>query len=60
MRSLTSIMSSTNHPKLPGARLDVLLHMSGLTPRPKTRDAVIRRSTTMLRRIGSPGFPTPY
>ena len=60
VRSLTSIMSSTNHPKLPGARLDVLLHMSGLTPRPKTREAVIRRSTTMLRRIGSPGFPTPY
>jgi len=59
VRSLSSIMSSTNHPKLPGARLDVLLQISGLTPRPKTREAVIRRSTAMLRRIGSPAYPTP-
>ncbi len=59
VRSLTSVMSSTNHPRLPAARLDVLLRMSGLGPRPKTREAVIRRSTAMLRRVGSPGFPTP-
>ncbi|WP_428310459.1 alpha/beta fold hydrolase [Hydrocarboniphaga sp.] len=57
--SLSSIMSSTNHPRLPGARLDVLLHVAGLTPRPKTREAVIKRSLTMLKRVGSPGFPTP-
>ncbi len=59
VRSLTSIMSSTNHPKLPSARLDVLFSMSGLGPRPTTRDAVIRRSVKMLRRVGSPAFPTP-
>lgn len=59
VRSLSSIMSSTNHPKLPPARFDVLWRMAGLGPRPKTRDAVIRRSTAMLRRVGSPGFPTP-
>lgn len=59
VRSLTSIMSSTNDPKLPAARLDVLFGMSGLGPRPRTREAVIRRSTAMLRRVGSPGFPTP-
>jgi len=59
VRSLNSIMSSTNHPRLPAARLDVLLRMSGIGPRPKTREAVIRRSTAMLRRVGSPGFPTP-
>ncbi|MDB5971866.1 MAG: alpha/beta hydrolase [Hydrocarboniphaga sp.] len=57
--SLSSIMSSTNHPKLPGARLDVLLHVAGLTPRPKTREAVIRRSLAMLKRVGSPAYPTP-
>lgn len=59
VKSLTSIMSSTNHPRLPAARLDVLLRMAGIGPRPNTRDAVIRRSTAMLRRVGSPGFPTP-
>jgi pimeloyl-ACP methyl ester carboxylesterase len=57
--SLASIMSSTNHPKLPGARLDVLMHVAGLTPRPKTREAVIRRSVAMLKRVGSPAYPTP-
>ncbi|HKY89912.1 MAG TPA: alpha/beta fold hydrolase, partial [Nevskiaceae bacterium] len=59
VKSLTSIMSSTNHPRLPGARLDVLCRMAGLGPRPRTRDAVIRRSVQMLQRVGSPGFPTP-
>lgn len=57
--SLSSIMSSTNDPKLPSARLDVLWRMSGIGPRPRTREQVIRRSTAMLRRVGSPGFPTP-
>lgn len=57
--SLSSIMSTTNHPKLPPARIDVLWRMAGIGPRPKTRDQVIRRSTAMLRRVGSPGFPTP-
>lgn len=59
VKSLTSIMSSTNHPKLPPARFDVLWRMAGIGPRPKTREQVIRRSTAMLRRVGSPGFPTP-
>lgn len=59
VRSLTSIMSSTNHPKLPAARIDVLLRMAGLGPRPKTREQVIRRSVQMLRKVGSPGFHTP-
>ncbi|MDE2150078.1 MAG: alpha/beta fold hydrolase [Gammaproteobacteria bacterium] len=57
--SLTSIMSSTNDPRLPPARLDVLWRMSGIGGRPRTREAVIRRSTRMLQRIGSPAFPTP-
>lgn len=58
-RSLTSIMSSTNHPKLPPARLDVLWHLSGIGPRPKDREAVIHRTTRMLDKVGSPAFPTP-
>ncbi|MDD3764065.1 MAG: alpha/beta hydrolase [Nevskiales bacterium] len=59
VRSLTSIMSTTNHPKLPAARFDVLWRMAGLGPRPKTRDDFVRRSTAMLTRVGSPAFPTP-
>lgn len=59
VRSLTSIMSSTNHPKLPPARFDVLWRMAGIGPRPRTREAVIRRSTALLNRVGSPGYPTP-
>ncbi len=59
VRSLTSIMSTTNHPRLPQARLDVLLRMAGVGPRPKTREEVIRYSTAMLRRVGSPDYPTP-
>jgi pimeloyl-ACP methyl ester carboxylesterase len=57
--SLSSIMSSTNHPRLPSARFDVLWRMAGIGPRPRTREAVIRRSTALLRRVGSPAFPTP-
>jgi pimeloyl-ACP methyl ester carboxylesterase len=58
VRSLTSIMSTTNHPRLPGPRLDVLLHMSkaGVDHR---RDAVIERNVRLFRMIGSPGYPTP-
>lgn len=59
VKSLTSIMSSTNHPRLPPARFDVLWRMAGIGPRPRTRDAFIRHSTAMLRRLGSPAFPTP-
>lgn len=59
VKSLTSIMSSTNHPKLPPARFDVLWRMAGIGPRPRTREQVIRRSTAMLRRVGSPAYPTP-
>ncbi|HEX4870790.1 MAG TPA: alpha/beta hydrolase [Nevskiaceae bacterium] len=59
VRSLTSIMSSTNDPRLPAARFDVLWRMAGLGPRPVTREAVIRRATALLRRVGSPAYPTP-
>ncbi|HEY1077570.1 MAG TPA: alpha/beta hydrolase [Fontimonas sp.] len=57
--SLGSIMSSTNHPKLPPARFDVLWRMAAMGTRARTREQVIRRSTAMLDRVGSPGFPTP-
>lgn len=59
VKSLTSIMSTTNHPRLPAARFDVLWHMAGIGLRPRSREQVIRRSTAMLRRVGSPAYPTP-
>lgn len=59
VKSLTSIMSSTNDPRLPRAKLDVILRMAGLGCRPRTRDEVIHRSIHMLRRVGSPAYPTP-
>lgn len=59
VRSLTSVMSTTNHPKLPSARFDVLWRMAGLGPKPTSREDVIRYSTAMLNRVGSPHFPTP-
>lgn len=57
--SLTSIMSSTNDPRLPAARFDVLLAMAGLGPKPRSREAYARRTVALLERVGSPGFPTP-
>lgn len=57
--SLTSIMSTTNDPKLPPARFDVLWRMGRLGPQPTRREAVIRRAVSMARRIGSPGYPIP-
>lgn len=58
VRSLTSIMSTTNHPRLPGPTLPVLLHMSqsGVN---HEREAVIARNIKLFRMIGSPGYPTP-
>jgi pimeloyl-ACP methyl ester carboxylesterase len=57
--SLTSIMSTTNSPHLPGPKLPVLLRMSGIGIRDRSRTAVIRRSARTFKMIGSPGYPTP-
>lgn len=56
--SLTSIMSTTNSPRLPGPKLPVLLRMSGIGIRDRSRAAVIRRSARTFKIIGSPGYPT--
>lgn len=58
IRSLTSIMSTTNSPRLPGPKLKVLLHMSqaGVS---HSRNDVVARSVKLFKMIGSPGWPTP-
>jgi pimeloyl-ACP methyl ester carboxylesterase len=58
VKSLTSIMSTTNHPRLPGPRLDVLLHMSKAGVN-HAREAVAERNVRLFSMIGSPAFPTP-
>ena len=60
VRSLTSIMSSTNDPRLPPPRPRVLWHMSGIgQPKDHSREAVLRRYVKLFRMIGSPAYPTP-
>ncbi|MGH8461129.1 MAG: alpha/beta fold hydrolase [Stenotrophobium sp.] len=60
VKSLTSIMSTTNSPRLPGPKLPILLRMSGIGIRDRSREAMIRRSAETFRLIGSPGYPTPH
>lgn len=57
--SLTSIMSSTNSPKLPMPRLDVLLKLAPPFGVKHDRVSVIERTIALFEAIGSPGYPTP-
>lgn len=56
VKSLTSIMSTTNERHLPGPALRVLLHMSGGGVN-HSRDEVIARNIKLFRMIGSPAYP---
>ena len=55
VRSLTSIMSSTGNPALPPGKPEALAALMG--PAGETREAVIERSLSVSKVIGSPGFP---
>lgn len=57
--SLTSIMSSTNSPKLPMPKLSVLFRLAPPFGVKHDRASVIARTVALFDRIGSPGFPTP-
>jgi pimeloyl-ACP methyl ester carboxylesterase len=58
VKSLCSIMSSTNHPWVRQTRLDLLLRMT--TPPPNhARDTIVARQTETFRLIGSPRYMTP-
>ncbi len=59
VRSLTSIMSTTNHPRLPPPRMNVLWHMFGKQSRAISREAMVQRAVRTFKLIGSPGYPTP-
>jgi pimeloyl-ACP methyl ester carboxylesterase len=55
VKSLTSIMSTTGAPDLPGPRPEAAAVL--VTPIPTDRDGAIERGVTVFRTIGSPGFP---
>src|SRR5690606_10623420 len=54
--SLTSIMSSSGHPWLPGPRLDVRLHLMR-RPARLDREELIAHGMRTWRLLGSPGYP---
>lgn len=56
--SLTSIMSSTNSPKLPLPKLSVLMKLAPPFGVKHDRASVIARTVALFEAIGSPGFPT--
>jgi pimeloyl-ACP methyl ester carboxylesterase len=56
VRSLTSIMSSTGAPGLPGPTAEATMVL--MTPPPPDRDGAIAAGVQAFRVIGSPDFPT--
>jgi pimeloyl-ACP methyl ester carboxylesterase len=58
-RSLTSIMSSSGEPgRLPPGKPEAISALLAPRPHPDDRENVIKAGVTILRVIGSPGFPT--
>ena len=57
VKTLTSIMSTTGNPELPGSREEAMAAM--LSPAATNRSEAIVRSYNVSRVIGSPDFPAP-
>lgn len=57
--SLTSIMSTSGDRRLPGPTRAAFVPMRGKRPPLGDREATIRFGMSVLRAIGSPGYPTP-
>lgn len=55
IKTLTSIMSSTGNPELPGSREEAMAAM--MSPAATNREEAIERSYKVSRVIGSPGYP---
>lgn len=54
---LVTLMSSTNHPRLPGPTLKVLLNMFLKKPKSQQIDDVVEHVERVMTTIGSPGYP---
>ncbi len=59
VRSLTSIMSTTGNPRLPGPTSEIRKQMFFARPKNPDRETLISHSMETLRMIGSPGYPSP-
>jgi pimeloyl-ACP methyl ester carboxylesterase len=58
--SLTSIMSQSGNPDLPGSHPAALAQLSAIAPDPATdREGYIRHQVALNRALGSPAYPTP-
>lgn len=57
VRSLTSVMSSTNHPWLPPPAWEIVRVMGEQLPRDCAREVAIARAMRIGRMIGSPHYP---
>ncbi len=57
--SLTSIMSTSGAPGLPGPHPEVARHMFSSRPATADREAMIEHTVRTLKLIGSPGYPRP-
>lgn len=54
---LVTLMSSTNHPNLPGPTAKVLFNMFLRKPKSKQVDDVVEHVERVMTTIGSPGYP---
>jgi len=57
VRTLTSIMSTTGHPSLPGSDPTVTRHVFRARPSGNDRESVIAHNMRTLELIGSPSYP---
>jgi pimeloyl-ACP methyl ester carboxylesterase len=58
LRSLTSMMSSSGAPRLPGPTPDAAAALMSRPEDPGDRESVIQHSVWVLKVIGSPGYPS--
>lgn len=59
VRSLTTLMSSTNHPKLPMPKWQLLYKLSQSGPKGRSKDKVVERMVHVWRAVGSQQYPSP-
>jgi len=58
VRSLTSIMSTTNHPWLPGPKPKVMRYLFLTKPKDHQRETIVARDLQIRKLVASPGYPS--
>lgn len=59
VRSATLIMTSTNSPRLPLPKAELIWKLAGIGAKGHHEEAVVERSLTFWQAIQSPAYPTP-